>query len=254
MSFYDAWQRFDQAADQYDQATPLQQQSAELLLQQIGTVQPDSVWLDAGCGTGRLAKRLAAQQARVWAVDRALAMLQPLRAEENIQIICTDLRELPMPDEMLDGLVSNFALHWLGASILPELLRVVRPEGELHLAIPVAGSLSAVQQRFAGFPVFAFESEQVWLDAAADTLVSSEVVTLTQSFEHLYALLQSLRQMGGDQVADAGYRPEPQRMRQWLRDRAPIELDYRVLLLRIKKPAATDGFSRWLQQVQGREG
>ena len=75
------WQRFDQAADQYDQATLLQQQSAELLLRQIGTVQPESVWLDAGCGTGRLAKRLAAQQARVWAVDRALAMLQPLRAE-----------------------------------------------------------------------------------------------------------------------------------------------------------------------------
>ena len=253
MSFYDAWRRFDQAASQYDQATQLQQQSAEALLQQIGTVQPNSVWLDAGCGTGRLAKRLAAQQARVWAVDRALAMLQPLRSEEHIQIICTDLRELPMPDEMLDGLVSNFALHWLGVSILPELLRVVRPKGELHLAIPVAGSLSVVQQRFVGFPVFAFATEQAWIDAAGESLVSAELLTLSQSFGNLYELLQSLRQMGGDQVADAAYRPEPQRLRQWLRDRAPIALDYRVLLLKLKKPAATDGFSQWLQQVQRRE-
>lgn len=254
MSFYDAWQRFDQAASQYDQATQLQQQSAEALLQQIGTVQLGSVWLDAGCGTGRLAKRLAAQRARVWAVDRALAMLQPLRSEEHIQIICTDLRELPMPDEMLDGLVSNFALHWLGVSILPELLRVVRPEGELYLAIPVAGSLAAVQQRFVGFPVFAFATEQAWIDAAGDALVSAEILTLSQSFDNLYELLQSLRQMGGDQVADAAYRPEPQRLRQWLRDRAPIALDYRVLLLRLKKPAATQGFSQWLLQVQRREG
>ncbi|MEC7119072.1 MAG: methyltransferase domain-containing protein [Pseudomonadota bacterium] len=248
------WQGFDRAATHYDQLTPLQQQSAIQLLQRLGTVPPNQVWMDAGCGTGRLAKALAAQHVRVWAVDRALAMLQPLRSLENIQIICTDLRELPMPDEMLDGMVSNFALHWLGVSVLPELLRVVRPSGELHLAIPVSGSLSAVHARYPDLPIFNFASAQAWIDAAGDALVAANQQVFRQPYADLRALLTALKHMGGAQLAADQAHVSAMQLRQWLRDPEPIELDYQVLFLHLKKPTATDGFSQWLQQVQRREG
>lgn len=231
------WQRFDQAAATYDAASGLQQQSAQALLAWLSSQHnvKDQVWLDAGCGTGWMTRRLAAQGARVWAVDRALAMLEGLRHVDDIQIICSDLRQLPMPDGMLDGMVSNFVLHWLGVDILPELLRVVRPAGELWLAIPVQGSLEHVQQCFAGFPVFDFLSEDAWLAATEHTRQDYQVMTVRQRFAHLHPLLQALRHMGGDRTARA-HVPNPRQMRQWLADRQPVDLDFRVLMLRLRVP------------------
>ena len=70
------WQAFDRAAATYEQASPLQANVAARLLAQVGErVQPGQVWMDAGCGTGRLARALAARGARVWAIDQAPAML-----------------------------------------------------------------------------------------------------------------------------------------------------------------------------------
>jgi ubiquinone/menaquinone biosynthesis C-methylase UbiE len=254
----DIWQRFDHAAATYEAASLLQQQSAHALLNWLHhshTVQ-GQVWLDAGCGTGWMTRRLAAQGARVWAIDRALAMLDGLRHEDDIQIICSDLRQLPMPDGMLDGVISNFVLHWLGVDILPELLRVVRPAGELWLAIPVQGSLADVQQRFDGFPVFDFLPEQAWLDATHHTRQDHQIITVRQTFAHLHALLQALRQMGGDRTARPDHQPNAPQLRHWLMDRQPVDLDFRVLMLRLRVPivqqphgeGAPDDFAAWLDQ------
>ena len=237
------WQKFNAAAGQYDQVSLLQQQSARHLLDWMGPVVPNSVWLDAGCGTGVLAKTLAAQGARVWAIDLAPNMLKALENDDRIQTILADISQLPLADDMLDGAVSNFALHWLGSGIVPEILRVIQPGGEAWLAIPVAGSLSEVAIRYPGFPLFQFEPVQVWLEQAGSVLVKYETRRFSQDFANLKALIAAIRQMGGDQTGQtqSGQKKSSQdlsRWKQWLQDQSPIALSFEVLFLHLKKPAS----------------
>lgn len=259
----DIYQRFDRAAASYDRVSQLQQQSAQQLLAWMGAVPAGSVWMDAGCGTGVLAKALAAQEARVWAVDRALNMLQPLRSVDGIQVICADLRQLadvPFPDAMLDGLVSNFALHWLQPAIVPQLLRHVRSAGQAWIAVPVQGSLRDVQQRFRGFPLFDFAPVEAWRQAIvqgldgqpAGQIVAEKTVSLRQTFPHLAALLAALRDMGGDRTDNPAHVPDAQRLRVWLRDRQPIDLNFEVLMLQIRPLPSTaddDDFSALMRRL-----
>ncbi|ONG42029.1 hypothetical protein BKE30_01835 [Alkanindiges hydrocarboniclasticus] len=237
------WHKFNAAADQYDQVSVLQQQSARHLLDWMGAVLADSVWLDAGCGTGVLAKTLAAQGARVWAIDLAPNMLKALEDDDRIQTILADISQLPLADEMLDGAVSNFALHWLGSAIVPEILRVIQPGGEAWLAVPVAGSLSEVAIRYPGFPLFQFEPAQAWLEQASTCVIKHETRRFSQEFASLKALMAAIRQMGGDQTGQ----PKPtqslsgqdlSRWKQWLQDQSPIALSFEVLFLHLKKPAS----------------
>lgn len=237
------WQKFDLAADHYDQASLLQQQSAQYLLQLMGKVDTDSVWLDAGCGTGILAKALVVQKARVWAIDQAANMLKPLEDIDRIQTIQADIRELPLADDMLDGVVSNFALHWLGSSILPEVLRVIQPNGAAWLAVPVAGSLSEVAERFEGFPLFPFETAETWLAQASEWLESYDIQRFSLEYPHLRALIQAIKQMGGDQTGLPMTRHQLSLWRGWLQDMHPIALSFQVLFLHLKKPKTTDGLA-----------
>lgn len=237
------WQKFDLAADQYDQASALQQQCARQLLDWMGPVQPDSVWLDAGCGTGVLAKALAAQNARVWAIDQAANMLRYIENIDNIQTIQADIRQLPLPDDMLDGVVSNFVLHWLGSGILPEMLRVIQPAGDAWLAVPVAGSLQEVAGRFPGFPLFPFEPAESWLAQAGGQLVAHQIQVFSQPHHNIRSLMQAIRHMGGDQTGQGASRHALSLWRTWLQDSHPIDLSFRVLFMHLKKPAATDGLA-----------
>lgn len=237
------WQKFDAAAQEYDQVSILQQQSAQHLLNWMGKVAPNSVWLDAGCGTGVLAKALAVQGARVWAIDQAANMLKFLEDDDRIQTIQADIEQLPLPDDMLDGVVSNFVLHWLGSSIVKEMIRVIQPNGEAWLAIPVEGSLLELQQRYEGFPIFQFQNSNDWITQAGHTLQSSHLQRFSITYPHLKALLQALRQMGGDQTGFAPTRPNLSLWRQWLADSQPIDLTFQVLFLHLKVPPRADGLA-----------
>ena len=237
------WQKFDKAADHYDQASILQQQSARQLLDWMGSVRPGSIWLDAGCGTGVLARALARQDARVWAIDQAASMLKFLEPIDTIQTIQADITHLPLADDMLDGVVSNFVLHWLGPAILPEIMRVVQPGGDAWLAIPVAGSLQEVATRFPGFPLFHFETAEAWLAQAGDQLVAHQLQVFSQPHENLRSLMAAIRQMGGDQTGLQASRPDMSLWRRWLQDSHPVDLSFRVLFMHLKKPAGSDGLA-----------
>lgn len=238
---FPVWHKFDAAADQYHQASKLQQQSAQHLLAQMGAVKPNSVWLDAGSGTGVLAKALAEQGARVWAIDQAANMLKYLEDDDRIQTILADITQLPLPDEILDGVVSNFVLHWLGVSILPEILRVIQPGGHAWLAIPVRGSMCELSERYPEFPVFDFADATDWLAQAGESLVSYQLQRFAMPFAHVKALLAALREMGGDQTQRAHQRQPVAIWRQWLRDTRPIDLSFNVLLMHLQVPARAGG-------------
>lgn len=93
--------------------------------------------LDAACGTGRHAVRLAAAGHRVIGVDSSSAMLELARAKvPEAELYQADLHELPLPDDHVDLIVCALALaHVPGLTpVFAEFTRVLRPGGHLVIS------------------------------------------------------------------------------------------------------------------------
>nr|WP_238589364.1 class I SAM-dependent methyltransferase [Pseudonocardia sp. HH130629-09] len=109
--------------------------------------------MDAACGTGRHAARLAARGHRVVGVDTSPEMLD--RAQINAPAAdfhVGDLHELPADDGTFDVVVCALALAHLTdlAPVYAEFARVVRPGGHLvvsdvHAEAVLRGSQPAVR-------------------------------------------------------------------------------------------------------------
>lgn len=137
-------------ADAYDAWA----QSYESDLQEQGYVAPDNVAkavkqycdaplarvLDIGCGTGLIGKRLTQFGfSNVDGIDISPQMLELARASGAYkQLITADLsKALPVKTKSYDLVVSSGTLETahIGASALPELVRLARPGGLLCLSI-----------------------------------------------------------------------------------------------------------------------
>jgi SAM-dependent methyltransferase len=94
--------------------------------------------LDAGCGSGILAARVAGTVRHVVGLDVSASMLALARrhcAEEradNVAFVIGDLAHPPFPDRSFDVVVSCYALHDVPLAVgLTTLGRLVRPGGRL---------------------------------------------------------------------------------------------------------------------------
>jgi SAM-dependent methyltransferase len=103
---------------------------------------PDSRILDAGCGTGEGASRLADMfpRASVLAVDildhhLALARERYTRLAPRLAFEHQSIFELAAPDATFDLTVCRHVIHAIphAERVLAELVRVTRPGGRLHL-------------------------------------------------------------------------------------------------------------------------
>lgn len=261
---------FEQFATSYDAATPIQSQVAEHLAQLIAryhTGVTDICVVDVGCGTGKLTEAVmskflqnaALASAQLYGVDTAASMLaiwqqrvehllsMPLSSTPvsslptstmtlDSQALCANMADMALANQSADLVMSSFALHWTSPSVIAELGRIVKTEGQLHLAIPVAGSFHEVRQRFPKLPVFDFLPSHAWL-AAIETLRQQRQGTLIYhteqsfafSYDNLKSLLKNLKQMGGavsgkDNIDTATFR-------RYLQDQSPIGLDYQLLMI-----------------------
>jgi len=96
--------------------------------------------IDLGCGTGRLTERLRARwpHAEIAGLDSSPAMLEQARGDfPAIDWIETDIAGWT-PDEPLDIIMSNAALHWLPdhAQLFPRLFGHLAPGGVLAVQMP----------------------------------------------------------------------------------------------------------------------
>lgn len=261
---------FEQFATSYDAATPIQSQVAEHLAQLIvryHTGVTDMCVVDVGCGTGKLTQAVmskflqnaALASAQLYGVDTAASMLaiwqqrvehllsMPLSSTPvsslptstmtlDSQALCANMADMALANQSADLVMSSFALHWTSPSVIAELGRIVKTKGQLHLAIPVAGSFHQVRQRFPKLPVFDFLPSHAWL-AAIETLRQQRQGTLIYhteqsfafSYDNLKSLLKNLKQMGGavsgkDSIDTATFR-------RYLQDQSPIGLDYQLLMI-----------------------
>jgi len=107
-------------------------------------------WLDAGCGTGHLSRRLAALGCSVLGLDAAPRMVEAARrlaegpcastpAFEAVETI----ERLPMGAGQFDGVLCSSVLEYLKnpEACVDEFSRVLRPGGWLLISVPNARSL-----------------------------------------------------------------------------------------------------------------
>lgn len=108
------------------------------LLGRIPTADPRVV-VDLGCGTGSLTQALQQRwpQARIIGVDASMEMLNLAPTAPGISWQHADIDDWH-PDEPVDVIYSNAALHWVGnhARLFPRLLRYLKPGGCLAVQMP----------------------------------------------------------------------------------------------------------------------
>jgi ubiquinone/menaquinone biosynthesis C-methylase UbiE len=146
---------YDRWASSYDtDANPLPELEEPWVHRLVGDVRGLTV-LDLGCGTGRHAFWLAADGAKVQALDFSPAMLdQAHRKTEGNDVVFQvhDLSTpLPFPDASFDGIVCGLVVDHIAdlGSFFGEMRRVCRPTGWVVVSvIHPAMMLRGVRARF----------------------------------------------------------------------------------------------------------
>ena len=91
--------------------------------------------LELGAGTGKLTDALLTERHRVTATDPAYAMLDRLRTRlQSARAIQSVAEQIPVHAGAMDTVVAAQAFHWFDhRRALPEIARVLRPDGTLAL-------------------------------------------------------------------------------------------------------------------------
>lgn len=127
--------------DLYERFSDHRLRPARELLERIPIRAPQRV-VDLGCGSGTSTRLLADRWpgARITGVDSSAEMLAAARATADAIDWVQDDIAAWRPAEQVDVIFSNAALHWLGGhgSLLPSLLRSLRPGGALAVQMPLS--------------------------------------------------------------------------------------------------------------------
>ncbi len=141
---------FDRVASDYERSRFLSPRVAQTAAGLICRNLPaDSFLLDAGVGTGRYARALAARHARVVGVDVSCAMMDRLRNGRKRhaplpRLVQADLRALPFCDGVFGGALAAHVFHLIAdwPRALDEVWRVLAPgRGILWIAREDEGDL-----------------------------------------------------------------------------------------------------------------
>lgn len=209
-------------------------------------------WLDVGCGTGALTATILAQAgpAEVVGVDPSEGFLAAAReqvADPRVTFRVGDARELPVPDDAFDVVVSGLALNFVPDAVqaAAEMARAVVPGGTVGAYVwDYAGGMAmmrhfwdaaaAVDPGSAGldeaarFPLCRPEAlHDLWAGAGlvGVAVQSIEIATEFADFDDFWVPF-----LGGQGAAPAYLATLPDDQRSAIRDR-----------LRAGLPAAADG-------------
>ena len=128
--------------------------ATEPLLVDLVEARPGERWLDAGAGTGRLARLLAARGAEVVAAEHDPLLLALAAAREpTFTTVEADIGDLPFEDASFDGATCVTVLEFVAdpAAALVELARVLSDDAPLVVGAMQHRSLWGVGHRLRGW-------------------------------------------------------------------------------------------------------
>jgi len=136
---------FNRAVQTYDQQASLQREIADSLIQQVLQNIAAGKILDAGCGTGYVARKLKQNsQYHLTALDLSDNMLNQAEINHSAHdYVQGDIEVLPFGDEAFDCVVSNLAMQWCHSleTAITEQLRVLKSGGQLYISTLIQPSL-----------------------------------------------------------------------------------------------------------------
>jgi malonyl-CoA O-methyltransferase len=149
---YAARRVFDRAAETFEAASVVHDESRRRLLERLDFVRlAPRVVVDLGCATGRSAEALARRyrQARVLAIDTSTAMLSVARRRASAAVV-GDAERMPLADGTVQLIFANMVLPWCRPDrVFGEAARVLTPGGLLSFATLGPDSLEQVRKAFA---------------------------------------------------------------------------------------------------------
>jgi 2-polyprenyl-3-methyl-5-hydroxy-6-metoxy-1,4-benzoquinol methylase len=97
-------------------------------------------WLDAGCGTGTIARFLAERGARVTAIDASQEMLSNVIPEGDVEYLNRDIGDTRLEDRRFAGIVCSSVIEYVEEpeAILREFRRILKKGGLLLISVPVS--------------------------------------------------------------------------------------------------------------------
>ncbi|HVA52618.1 MAG TPA: class I SAM-dependent methyltransferase [Acidimicrobiales bacterium] len=124
---------------------------------EMADVRPGMACVDLGCGGGRLAILLAKLGTTVVGVDVSDAMIKRMESQaksegiETLTGMVSPIENLSLPDESVDLVITNYALHHLldadKGKVVLAAYRWLRPGGHLVIADMMLGRGATVQDR-----------------------------------------------------------------------------------------------------------
>jgi len=106
-----------------------------------------SLWLDAGCGIGKLGAMLECEKIPVKLISSDIAF-GALQNPQNRLPVCADLECLPFHDNMFSGVVAASVMQWLNNidGGIAEISRVTSQNGYFIFAVFLSGSFCELLQ------------------------------------------------------------------------------------------------------------
>ncbi|QTL34861.1 methyltransferase domain-containing protein [Pseudoalteromonas viridis] len=203
--------RFSRASQVYVQHANVQQQAAEILLRKI--TQPSTTLLDLGAGPMQHYDALSTRCTQLVALDLSAGMLE--QGPQDAFKVCADMDNLPLADNCVDAIFSNFAMQWSQdhPALFKALNRILKPGGKAYLSVVADGSLCEIQQAWQNVDAHChvnrftpFDSLLTYGEEAGFALDDAQLMCLKETFATAQAAFKSVKAIGANQLQHEGQR------------------------------------------------
>ena len=211
---------FDRAAAKYDDVAILQSEIGQRLLERLKLIKltPQRI-VDVGAGTGHLSQELAKRYkgCEIISLDLAPAMLcQAIQHQKLINrwlrkqyFICGDAEHLPLTDNSVDMVFSNFAIQWCSDldQTFKEFQRVLKPNGLLLFTTFGPDTLNELRQSWRSVDNTVHVNSFIDMHDIGDALLRAKLSDPVMDTEHLTLtykngidIMRDLKAMGAHNV------------------------------------------------------
>lgn len=172
--------------------------------------------LDLGAGTGYFSEKIVQDwQVEAISLDIAYGMLSYARQHRSSlqaqNFICADAEKLPITENTLDMVFSNFALQWCDdlAGVFQQVKKILKPGGLFLFSLPVDGTLKELKSSWQSVDQYRHVNEFYSLDhvqaMARDIFHEAKDISLYSEefvlyYQQVQALSRELKALGANQV------------------------------------------------------